>query len=113
MKPSGRERVMKGPAVKHIILTSLVALLLTSLTTLHAAEAPNGPETTPSSEAELWTHIHCVGPPSFDNPFRWVRADAKPLRRANESRWAPTPAHYATILQESAELTSPATRDSV
>lgn len=30
------------------------------------------------------------GPPSFSRPFGWFQADAKPPKRATESRWATT-----------------------
>ena len=33
----------------------------------------------------------CAGPPSFDDPFRWDQADAKPPRRAAESPWTTAP----------------------
>jgi hypothetical protein len=37
------------------------------------------------------------GGPSFSSPFRWGQADAKPPKRAAESRWATTPALLALM----------------
>jgi len=34
--------------------------------------------------------MFCGGPPSFDSPFTWDQADAKPPRRSTETRWTGT-----------------------
>ena len=41
-------------------------------------------------ESRAGTAVGCGGPPTFGSPFRWGQADAKPPKRATESRWAIT-----------------------